>query len=145
MAYTESELLKTVGDIKQIVASDNYETADDALAEIANVIKTTSLKDCADSIKSRFEKEYYNDSFHGPQLNALELALGEGAASPDLKYLAAAWLCFSPNGLLAPDDVEPEILAICNIVLDEDEDDDGAPEPKPRWIREWGRRPQHQP
>jgi hypothetical protein len=56
MAYTESELLKAVGKIKLIVASDNYDTANDALAEIANVIEMSSLKDCADSIKARFEE-----------------------------------------------------------------------------------------
>jgi hypothetical protein len=56
MAYTESELWKAVGKIKLIVASDNYDTANDALAEIANVIEMSSLKDCADSIKARFEE-----------------------------------------------------------------------------------------
>jgi hypothetical protein len=146
MAYTESDLSATVKAIREIVASDDYNSTDEALAAIASVIGSSKVTFDAEAIKARFVEIYY-PSYPGTQLMALELALGTAAASSDLKYLAAARIFSADDGHPGPDGIEPEILAICNIILDDDDDDGSHPAPKPRWIIEWGlrRRQQYRP
>jgi hypothetical protein len=148
MSHAKIDLSETVMNIKEIVESE-HPTTDVALAAIAEAIELSSVSDDAKKIKASFKKFHWDRPWPNPnsQLKALELALAEMSASEDLKYLAAAKIFSADDDFPGPDNVDPEILAICDLYPDDDGDDHSQPKPRPRWIVEWGlrRRRQHVP
>jgi hypothetical protein len=146
MSYAKSDLLETVMNIKEIIDSDEYGTTDVALAAIAEAIESSTVSDRANALKASFHRFYYDYPLNS-QLKALELALAEVSASDALKYLAAARIFSADDTYPGPDNVDPEILAICDLYPDDDGDDHSQPKPRPRWVVEWGlrRRRQHVP
>jgi hypothetical protein len=143
---SETELSEIVEKIKLVIESDKYDLTDLALSEIADIIESSRANVFAAELKQNFEDVYFPDSPY-TQIKALDFSLGNLVSSTNVRYLAAARIFSSFPGLLRPDEVDEEILAICEIDLDDDEGDSGRPQPKPRWIREWGlrRRMTYQP
>lgn len=136
MPAKRSDLIAVVHDIGRVIGSDKIKTLEEAQSAVSSVIDESPLSTPANTVGCRFWAEWR--SCNGPQLTALDLALGRFAAHPEVRYLAVARIFSAPLYPFNADDLWDDVLAICYIEFDDDEGP--AAQPKPRWIREWGLR-----
>ena len=84
---------------------------------MSRVIDESPLSTSANTIGHRFWAEW--KSCNGPQLTALDLALGRLAAHPDARYLVVARVFSTPLYPFNADDLWDDVLAICHIKFDD--------------------------
>jgi hypothetical protein len=135
MSYKREDLLATNAKIKDIIESDKYETSQQVQCAVSRVIFDSPVSAPANTLGDRFWAEWKNCT--GPQLTALDLALEHLAADPDVRRLVVARVFSAPPYPFNADHLWDDVLAICNIKFDDD--DQGPPDqPKPPWMTELG-------